>query len=181
MMQNPARHPSPQDAVTVVSWERKPGDNPVIRFVLFSILGMMVALTMMVFMTGLRNVGSVALFTVAFAGILTVPAVAARRTFMRRLTTRINDTIHEVTGSAHEDLSAKQLRHLARSGEALPLLVSGMPGLRLQVQRVLAVGDDAPERWRAVIMAVSPRNGIASFDRLLAATLSGQAQAPTNG
>ncbi|WP_159706326.1 hypothetical protein [Arthrobacter sp. 18067] len=180
MMQNPARQPSPKDAVTVVWWERKPGDNPVIRFVLFSVLGVMVALTMMVFLTGLRNFGALTLFTVTFAGILTVPAVAAQRSFTRRLTKWINDTIHEVTGSAHEGLSAKQLRHLARSGEAFPLLVSGTPGLRLQVQRVLAVEDDAPERWRAVITAVSPRNGIASFDRLLAATLSGQAQGPTN-
>ncbi|MCT9869827.1 hypothetical protein [Paenarthrobacter aurescens] len=160
-----------QNVVTVVWWERKPGDNPAIKFVIFSVLGVMVGLIMMVFLTALRNVGAMALFTVIFAGILTVPAVVARRSFMRGLTTRINDTITEVTGGAGVGLSAKQLRHLATSGEALPLLVCGMPGLRLHVQRVLAVPDDAPEKWQAVITAVPPRAGLASFDRLLDATL----------
>ncbi|MFJ6456336.1 hypothetical protein [Paenarthrobacter sp. NPDC091669] len=172
-MKDSAPLPSPKDAVTVVHWERKPGDEPVIKFVIFSVLGVLLGLLLMVLMPAFRSIGALALFTVVFAGLLTIPVIAAQRNFMRGVVRRINDTIDAVTHSSRHGLSVKQLNRLIRSGEPWPIAVSGVPGLRLQVQRVLAREEDAPGKWRAVITAAPPRNGMSSFDRLLEAALSG--------
>ncbi|ASN22029.1 hypothetical protein [Arthrobacter sp. YN] len=172
-MKDSAQPPCPKDAVTVVHWERKSGDEPVIKFVIFGVLGLLLGLLLMVFSPAFRSIGALALFTVVFAGLLTIPVIAAQRKFIRGIAKRVNDTIDEVTGSSRCGLSVKQLNRIIRSGESWPIAVSGVPGLRLQVQRVLARDEDAPARWRAVITAVHPRNGMSSFDRLLEAALSG--------
>ncbi|MGO4146504.1 hypothetical protein AB4Y77_15610 [Paenarthrobacter sp. YAF11_1] len=171
-MKDSSQPRSPKDAVTVVHWERKPGDEPVIKFMIFSVLGVLLGLVLMVFLPAFRSIGALALFTVVFAALLTIPVIAAQRTFMRGVAKRVNDTIDEVTGSSRHGLSPKQLNRLIKSGESWPLMVSGVPGLRLQVQRVLARDEGAPEKWRAVITAVPPRNGMSSFDRLLEAAVS---------
>lgn len=176
-MKNSVHHTLRKDAVTVVRWERKPGDNPTVKFVIFGVLGLVPGLAL-AFMPGMGGFGATALFTALFATILTIPAIAGQRSFMRGLAGRINHTIVEVTGNSRDSLSVKQLRHLIRSGEPLPLMVGGLPGLRLQVKRVLAVNEDGPRTWVATITAVPPRDGIASFDRLLEATLSGRIQGP---
>ncbi|MET3904546.1 hypothetical protein [Paenarthrobacter sp. 4246] len=172
-MKDTAQPPSPKDTVTVVQWEIKSGDEPVIKFVIFSVLGVLLGLLLMIFMPAFRSIGALALFTLVFAGILTIPVIAAQRNFMREVAKRVNDTIDEVTGSSRCGLSVKQLNRLIRNGGSWPLTVSGVPGLRLQVQRVLAREEDAPAAWRAMITAVAPRNGLSSFDRLLEAALSG--------
>ncbi|MEO3941194.1 hypothetical protein V3C41_08955 [Paenarthrobacter nicotinovorans] len=170
-MKDPEQPLSTKGTVSVVHWESRTGDEPVVKFVIFGVLGVLIGLLLMVFLPAFRSIGAVAVFSVVFAGILTLPVMAARRNFMRGVTVRVNDTIAEVTGNASEALSVKQLHHLARTGEPWPLLVSGVAGLRLQVQRVLAQDEDAPAKWRAVITAVPPRSGVSSFDRLLDAAL----------
>jgi len=94
---------------------------------------------------------------------------------MTGLTKRVNDTIAEVTGTSDDLLSVKDFRRMVRSGAPLPLLVSGVPGLNLHVERLAAVGTHAPEKWFAVFTVVPPENGTASFDRLVAAATDGQA------
>jgi len=171
-MKEPVQPPNPRDAVTVVHWERKPGDEPAIKFVIFGVLGVVMGLILMFFLPAFRSLGALTLFSTVFAGLLTIPVIAAQRSFMRGVARRINDTISEVTGNSGQGLSGRQLNRLIRSGQPWPLMVGGVPGLRLQVQRVLAREEDAPEKWRAVITAAAPRNGMSSFDRLLDAALN---------
>lgn len=165
-------HSKPRkNTVALVRWTRRPADHPLVKFVILSTFGLILCLFLMIFMPGLRSGGAVALFTVSFAGLLTVPSVSGHRTFMRGLTERVNDTIAEVTDSPGEPLSVRDFRRLIKSGERLPLLVGGVPGLYLQVER-LAVGDaNTPQKWLALFTVVPPENGAASFDRLVAAAI----------
>jgi hypothetical protein len=172
MMQKTPHAHSGRGAVTVVRWERRPGDNPLIRFLTFSVLGLILGLILMVFMPGLTSFGAMVLFTAVFAAILTIPTIASQKSFMRGLTQRINDTIREVSSASIDQLSTRQLGQLAKTGQPLPLLVNGVPGLRLQVKRVATVARDAPHKWLAEITVLPPKNGVASFDRLLAAVLA---------
>ncbi|MGJ3191961.1 hypothetical protein [Paenarthrobacter sp. FR1] len=176
-MNDSVRQPLQHDSVTVVRWERKPGDNPMVKFIIFSALGLVPGLAL-AFMPGLGGLGATTLFTALFATILTIPAIAGQRSFMLGLTKRVNDTIVEVTGSSRDRLSVKQLRRLIASGEPLPLTVSGLPGLRLHAKRLLAVEADAPQKWAVKISAVPQREGVASFDRLLSAALSARSEGP---
>ena len=137
-----------------------------------SILGLILCLFLMIFLPGLRSFGALVLFTFFFAALLTVRSVAAQRRFMRGLTKRINDTIAEVTSSPGDQLSVKQFRHMAKSGEQLPLVVSGVPGLNLHVARASTLEKNVPEKWVAVFTVVPPENGTASFDRLVAAAIN---------
>lgn len=159
------------DAVEIVRWVRKPGDKPIIKFVTFSFLGVILWLILMIFVPPLRSVGLAAIFTPAFAAILTIPTFASQRTLMRGLAKRVNDTIAEMTGSSKDGISTKQLRKLIKSGEQLPLLINGVPGLRLQVKRVASAKEDASEKLLAVITVAPVSSGTASFDRLLEAAL----------
>lgn len=159
-----------KNAVVLVRWTRRPGQDPLIKLVLFSILGLILCLVLMVFLPGLRSVGAVAIFTAVFAVILTAPTVASRRRFMQGLIRRINDTIGEVTGIPGNHLSVRQLRRLA-GGEHLPVTVSGVPGLSLRVDRSPAVESSAPTKLSAVLTMTSPDDGTASFDRLMAAAI----------
>jgi hypothetical protein len=90
---------------------------------------------------------------------------------MKGLTKRVNDTLAEVTSSPGDQLSVKQFRHMTKSGEHLPLLVGGLPGLNLHVARASTLERNAPEKWVAVFTVVPPENGTASFDRLVAAAV----------
>jgi hypothetical protein len=165
-------HGHPQrDTVEIVRWAKKPGDNPIIRFVTFSVLGVILWLILMIFMPGLRSFGPATIFTAFFATILTIPTVTAQRSRLRGLAKRVNDTITEITGSSTDKISTKQLRKLIKSGEPLPLPINGVPGLQLQVKRVARVKDDAPEKLLAVITVAPISSGTASFDRLLEAAL----------
>ncbi|YCH06968.1 hypothetical protein ACTAQJ_17985 [Arthrobacter sp. alpha11c] len=161
------------DAVEIVRWVRKPGDKPIIKFVTFSILAVILWLILMIFMPALRSVGPALIFTPAFAAILTIPTIAAQKSLLRGLAKRINDTITEMTGSANDKISTKQLRKLIKSGEQLPLLINGVPGLQLQVKRVASAKEDASEKLLAVITVAPVSSGTASFDRLLEAALYG--------
>ncbi|WP_223979358.1 hypothetical protein [Arthrobacter sp. NicSoilB8] len=137
-----------------------------------SILGLILCLFLMIFLSGLRSFGAVVLFTLCFAALLTVRSVSARRRFMRGLTTRINETLAEVTHSPGDQLSVRQFRRMAKSGEKLPLPVSGVAGLHLHVARASTLEKNAPEKWVAVFTVVPPENGTASFDRLVAAAIN---------
>jgi hypothetical protein len=127
---------------------------------LSSIFGLILCLFLMIFLPFLRSFGAMVLFTFLFAALLTVRTISAQRRFMRGLTKRINDTLAEVTSSPGDQLSVKQFRHMTKSGEQLPLLVSGLPGLNLHVARASTLERNAPE------------NGTASFDRLVAAAVN---------
>ncbi|MFF2029901.1 hypothetical protein [Arthrobacter sp. NPDC058192] len=111
------------------------------------------------------------LFTAFFATLMTIPAVADRRRLMQGLTKRVNSTIAEVTNTPADQLSVKEFRNMVKTGEQLPLLVSGVPGLNLHVERAAMSGRNAPEKWLAVLTVVPPENGTASFDRLVAAAI----------
>lgn len=161
------------DAVEIVRWMRKPGDKPIIKFVTFSILAVILWLVLMIFMAALRSFIPAAIFTAVFAAILTIPTVAAQRSLMRGLAKRINDTLAELTGSSDDTVSTKQLRKLITSGEQLPLLINGVPGLRLHVKRVASAKEDGSEKLLAVITVAPVSSGTASFDRLLEAALYG--------
>jgi hypothetical protein len=161
------------DAVEIVRWVRKPGDKPIIKFVTFTILAVILWLILMIFMPALRSVGPASTFTAVFAAILTIPTVAAQRSLLRGLAKRINDTLTELTGSSDDKISTKQLRKLIKSGEQLPLLINGVPGLRLHVKRVASAKEDGSEKLLAVISVAPVSSGTASFDRLLEAALYG--------
>ncbi|CAH0252843.1 MULTISPECIES: hypothetical protein [unclassified Arthrobacter] len=160
-----------KDIVAVVRWSKKPGESPVTKFILSSILGLILCLFLMIFVSILRSFGALVLFTLIFAALLTVRTVTAQRRFLRGLTKRINDTLAEVTSSPGDQLSVRQFRHMTKSGEQLPLLVSGVPGLNLHVARASTLEKHAPEKWVAVFTVIPPENGTASFDRLVAAAI----------
>jgi hypothetical protein len=160
-----------KDTVALVRWSKKPGENPVFKFILSSIFGLILCLFLMIFLPFLRSFGAMVLFTFFFAALLTVRTVSAQRRFMRGLTKRVNDTLAEVTSSPGDQLSVKQFRHMTKSGERIPLLVSGVPGLNLHVARASTLERNAPEKWVAVFTVVPPENGTASFDRLVAAAV----------
>ena len=161
-----------KDTVALVRWSKKPGENPVFKFIMSSILGLILCLFLMIFLPILRSFGAMVLFTFLFAALLTVSTVSAQRRFMRGLTKRVNDTLAEVTSSPGDQLSVKQFRHMTKSGEQIPLLVSGVPGLTLHVARASTLERNAPEKWVAVFTVVPPENGTASFDRLVAAAIN---------
>ncbi|MDR6686414.1 hypothetical protein J2Y41_001975 [Arthrobacter sp. 1088] len=161
------------DAVEIVRWMRKPGDKPIIKFVTFSILAVILWLILMIFMPALRNAVPASIFIAVFAAILTIPTVVAQRNLVRGLAKRINDTLTELTGSPDDKISTKQLRKLIKSGEQLPLLINGVPGLRLHVKRVASAKEDGSEKLLAVITVAPVSSGTASFDRLLEAALYG--------
>jgi hypothetical protein len=174
-----AGHAQPRsNTVTLVRWSKKPGEDPLIKLVLFSMLGLILCLISMIFMPGLRNFGAVALFAVILPVILTVPVVSRQRSFMQELTRTVNDTIVEVTGTPEGRLPVRQFRHLVKSGEQLPLLVNGVPGLNLQVERAATLQKNTPENWLAVFTVIPPENGTASFDRVLAAALHARPGTP---
>lgn len=156
--------------VTLVRWQKKP--DPIIRFILLSILGLFLGLVLMMFMPFLQSFGAIALFTLMFAAILTAPAVSDERSFMRGLTKRVNDTIVEVTGTPGDQLSVRQFRQLVKSGEHVPLLVNGVRGLNLHVEKASILELSGPGRWRAVFTVIPPENGTDSFDRLLSAAIA---------
>ena len=168
-MDNPRHDQSRQSTVALVRWSRKPGDYPLVRFVTSSVFALILCLILMIFIHGLRSFGAVVLFTVIVAAALTGPSVSRRRAFTTGLTTRVNDTIAEVTGAPGDQLSVKEFRRLIKSGEPLPLLVEGVPGLNLHVERIASVATEDPEKWFAVFTVVPPESGTASFDRLIAA------------
>ncbi|MGO4190568.1 hypothetical protein AB4Y67_02755 [Arthrobacter sp. YAF17] len=170
-MENSPVEPPRNNTVALVRWSRKPGESPVIKFLLFSVFGLILCLVLMMFVPGLRNFGAVALFTVFFAALLTVPTVKGRRTFMFGLTKRVNDTIAEVTNTPGDQLSVKEFQRMVKSGERRPLLVNGVPGLNLHVERMGSLDNNAPEKWLAVFTVVPPENGTDSFDRLVAAAI----------
>lgn len=169
-MNNLALNQPGKGTVTLVRWKKKP--DPIIRFILLSILGLFLGLVLMMFMPFLQSFGAIALFTLMFAAILTAPAVSDERSFMRGLTKRVNDTIVEVTGTFGDQLSVRQFRQLVKSGEHVPLLVNGVPGLNLHVERASILELSGPGRWRAVVTVIPPENGTDSFDRLLSATIA---------
>lgn len=161
-----------KNTVALVRWSKQPGEHPVTKFIMSSILGMFLGLFLMIFLPGLRSFGAAVLFAFCFAAFLTARSIAAQRRFMRGLTKRINITVAEVTGRPGDQLSVKQFRHMAKSGEKLPLDVSGVPGLNLHVARASTLEKHAPEKWVAVFTVVPPENGTASFDRLVAAAIN---------
>lgn len=170
-MKNLALNQPGKSTVTLVRWSKKP--DPIIRFILLSILGLILGLVLMMFMPFLQSFGAIALFTVMFAAILTAPAVSDEKNFMTGLTKRVNDTIVEVTGASADQLSVRQFRQLVKSGEHVPLLVNGVPGLNLHVERASILELSGPGRWRAVFTVIPPENGTDSFDRLLSAAIQG--------
>ncbi|MCB5292060.1 hypothetical protein [Arthrobacter sp. SO3] len=165
-LDQPGKH-----TVVLVRWSKTPGEHPVIKFVLFSIVGVILCLILMIFVPGLRSLGAVVLFTVFFAALLTFPARSGRRKFMRGLTKKVNDTVAEVTNTPGDQLSFKEFQRMIKSGERRPLLVGGVPGLTLHVERIATLEKDAPNRWLAVFTVVPPENGTVSFDRLVAAAI----------
>ncbi|MGX9899707.1 hypothetical protein ACW0JT_06965 [Arthrobacter sp. SA17] len=168
-MKNLALNQPGKGTVTLVRWQKKP--DPVIRFILLSILGSILGLVLMMFMPFLQSFGAIALFTLMFGAIFTAPTVSDRRSFMRGLTKRVNDTIVEVTGTPGDQLSVRQFQQLIKSGEHVPLLVDGVPGLNLHVERASLLELSGPGRWRAVFTVIPPENGTDSFDRLLSAAI----------
>ena len=131
-----------KDTVALVRWSKKPGENPVVKFIMSSILGLILCLFLMIFLPVLRSFGAMVLFTFFFAALLTVRTVSAQRRFMRGLTKRINDTIAEVTSSPGDQLSVKQFRHMAKSGERLPLACQR----RARVEPACCPGVNAGEK-----------------------------------
>lgn len=177
-MENTQHDQLGRNTVTLVRWSRRPGEDPLIRFVLLSVLGLVLCLISMFFLPILRNFGAIALFMVIFPAILTVPSVSSRKSFMRDLAKTVNDTISEVTGARSDRVSVRQFQQLVKSGEQLPLLVNGVPGLNLRVERGSALEKNAPEKWLVVLTVIPPDNGTASFDRLLAAAIDAGPEAP---
>lgn len=177
-MENSGHIQPSRNTVTLMRWSKKPGEDPLVRFVMLSIFGFVLCLIAMIFLPVLRNVGAIALFTVIFPAILTIPTVSNRRNRMRALTKTVNDTIVEVTGARTDQMSVRHFRHLVKSGEQHSLLVNGVPGLKLHVERALTL-QKTPEKWHAVLTVAPPENGTASFDRLLAAASNARPGTPS--
>lgn len=168
-MDNPLAGEPGANTVALVRWSRKPGEGPGIRFAVFSVLGLVLCLVLMMFLPGLRSFGAVVMFTVCFAALLTAPTVSGRRRFMEGLTERVNNTLAEVTDNPGDRLSVREFRRMVKTGERRSLLVSGVSGLTLHVERVAAPERDGVLRWVAVFTVAAPENGTESFDRLVAA------------
>lgn len=160
-----------KEAVAVVRWSKKPGESPASKFTRFSVFGLILGLILMTILPGLRSFGALMLFTACFATLFTVPAVQRRRDFMRGLTKRVNDTIAEVTDTPGDRLSVKEFELMVKRGEQRPLLVNGVPGLNLHVERIATPEKVVPGKWLAVITVVPPESGTDSFDRLVAAAI----------
>ena len=160
-----------KDAVAVVRWSKKPGESPASKFIRFSVFGLILGLILMTILPGLRSFGALMLFTACFATLFTVPAVQRRRDFVRGLTKRVNDTIAEVTDTPGDRLSVKEFERMVKRGEQRPLLVNGVPGLNLHVERIVTPEKVDPGKWLAVITVVPPESGTDSFDRLVAAAI----------
>ena len=88
-MDNSRHERSRPRSVALVRWSHKPGENPLVRFVMFSVFALILCLILMIFIPGLRNFGAVVLFTVIVAAVLTSPSVSRRRAFMTGLTKRV--------------------------------------------------------------------------------------------
>ena len=170
-MGNSPLHEPRKNTVAIVRWSTKPANNPVTRFVVFGICVFALCLILLMFIPVLRSFGAVVLFTVFFAALITIPTISDQRRIFQGLTKRVNDTIAEVTNTPGDQLSVKEFRHIVKSGERLPLLVSGVPGLYFHVERVATPGKNTSERWLAVLTVIPPENGTASFDRLVAAAI----------
>lgn len=170
-MGSPLLEQPSKNTVALVRWSKTPGEDPVIKFVLFSSFGLILCLVLMNFITSLRSFGAVVTFTICFAALLTAPTVSGRRKYMRGLTKRVNDTVAEVTNTRGDQLSVKEFQRMVKTGERRPLLVGGVPGLNLHVERIPTLEEDAHNRWLAVFTVVPPENGTASFDRLVAAAI----------
>lgn len=171
----------PTNTVALVRWSTKPAEHPVVRFVVLCTFGLVLCLFLMIFLPGLRSGGAIALFTLSFGVLLTLPAVSARRSFMRGLIQRVNDTLAEVSDTPSGQLSARDFQRLMRSGDRLPLLVGGVPGLNLQIERLEAADPTAPQKWLAVFTVVPPEDGAGSFDRLVAAAIGSGPGSSTPG
>ena len=76
-------------------------------------------------------------------------------------------------------LSVRYFRQLIKSGEQLSLLVNGVPGLNLHVERASTLQKNASEKWLVVFTVIPPENGTASFDRLLAAAINARPETPS--
>ncbi|MET1065756.1 MAG: hypothetical protein ABWX85_12405 [Arthrobacter sp.] len=170
MGSSPVTQPG-KNSVALVRWSTTPGENPVVKFLIFSVFSLILCLFLMIFLRGVASFGAVTFFTVFFAVLLTLPTVQRRRTFLRGLTKRVNDTIVEVTSTPGDQLSVREFRRMVRSGERLPLLVSGVPGLNLHVERLATLEQEGQQRWVAVFSVAPPENGTESFDRLVAAVM----------
>jgi hypothetical protein len=171
-MENTPVDPPRKNTVALVRWSRKPGESPVVKFVMFSVFGRILAIILMMFIPGLRSFGAVTLFTVFFAVLLTLPMVKGRRTFMLGLTKRVNDTIAEVANTPGDQLSVKDFQRMVKSGARRPLLVSGVPGLTLHVERMASLDNNAPEKWLAVFTVAPLETGTESFDHLVTAAIN---------
>jgi hypothetical protein len=134
----------------------------------------MICLAIMLFLPAFKGADALILFAGTFATILSIPAFMERRTLTRGVTSRINESLTEITGTAEHQLSARDLWRLMDSGKPRPIPSAGIPGLCIKVRRAPTLIEGARDTWTAVVFAGPLKTGTASFDRLLEAAIGGE-------
>lgn len=198
-------NPVTKDHITVVEFTSKEWNNnasfsiwTLFGFsVGFSVMGLVVALILMIFLPGMRSFLAVSLFSAAFGIIfgcmLQKSEQSQGRTFLSHFSSKINIILTELGGNELQNITPSQLKKLIDSGEVHPLTVDGVAGLRLFVRedRIARmtlppasttttapapqrVGKSHPssKRWQVIIATEAPQYGTESFDRLLDAATS---------
>lgn len=167
----------------------------------FGVMGLIVALILMIFLSDMRTLSAVALFSatfgIVFGSIFQKAEQSRGKTFLSDFSTKINVVLTELGGNELQNITPSKLKELIDSGTHHPLNVDGVAGLHLRVHEnpiarttsrpapnALATATAEPRQvekprssskhWRVVITTEAPEYGTASFDRLLsAATPSG--------
>lgn len=142
----------------------------------------LLCLILMVFVLPLRNPFACIAVCTTIATVATVrvrkEATNREQAFLADLANRINPTVLQLTGNPRDGLSTDQLRVLIAGGQSLPLLVNGVPGVELRVDKstMSPAKKDATQktipavtRTRVLAGVAAPEYGLTSFDRLLAA------------
>lgn len=200
-----SENPVTKDHITVVEFTSKEWNNnasfsiwTLFGFsVGFSVMGLVVALILMIFLPGMRSFLAVSLFSAAFGiifGFMFQKSEQSQgRTFLSHFSSKINIILTELGGNELQNITPSQLKKLIDSGEVHPLTVDGVAGLRLFVRedRIARmtlppasttttapapqqVGKSHPssKRWQVIIATEAPQYGTESFDRLLDAATS---------
>ncbi|MDQ0679740.1 hypothetical protein QFZ30_003122 [Arthrobacter pascens] len=178
-MNSPTQEPWIITGFNSEQWHERPRVFSV--FLVTAFIGFFVSLFLLLLIPGFRSPAAVLLFVSTCATICTPLLIAAQlsveEAFLSRFTEKVNGTILELTGSRSDSLTARQVRALIENGEALPLLVNGVPGLDLRFIREQAWDKrkaDDPQPIRTMFTVERLRAVLRSGGRQLLMEMAGR-------
>lgn len=174
---------------TSEQWDGRPGKSGFTMFFGGMLIGYVVALILMTFISPLRS-GSAATVLALIIGVaITWMGIAGnastQKAFARNLLETINDTVLGITGNPNDRLTAAHLRSFTEGEKSRPLLVNGIPGIQLRAVRSRTMAPQRPVRLQGspiqnqpapivttiiLLDMTAPDLSVDSFDRLLNAT-----------